>query len=241
MLDNSVEIDALNIAWKDQYKNSLDSIFENAIAMLDTSASMTWENCPFYDAMGLAIRIAEKSSLGKRIMTFSNKPTWMKFDEINTLTGFVNKIKNEANIGYNTNIYASMQMIADACVEKNLHPSVVENMFLCILSDMQIDSAIKNYNNATLNDNIKAIFHNAGCKTSYKCPYKPPIIIYWNMRTTSGFPTATNEPGCILVSGYTMDVIEELENKGPTSLQNITPWENLKNILEKPRYSKLWK
>ena len=241
MVENSVEVDALNTAWQHQCKNSLDSIFENAIAILDTSASMTWENCPFYDAMGLAIRIAEKSSLGKRIMTFSNKPSWMIFDEIDTLTGFVNKIKHEANIGCNTDIYASMQMIADACVEKDLHPSSVENMFLCILSDMQIDSAIKNYNNATLNDNIKAIFHNAGCKTSFKCPYKPPIIIYWNMRATKGFPTATNEPGCILVSGYTMDVIEELENKGPITLQKITPWENLKNILEKPRYSKLWK
>ena len=52
------------------------------IAMVDTSGSMESENSqPLYSAIGLGLRIAEKSKLGKRVLTFSAAPTWVNLDD----------------------------------------------------------------------------------------------------------------------------------------------------------------
>ena len=50
--------------------------------MVDTSGSMEDENCvPLYTAIGLGCCIAEKSKLGKRVLTFSNNPSWINLEK----------------------------------------------------------------------------------------------------------------------------------------------------------------
>ena len=49
--------------------------------MVDTSASMECDDCnPLYSAIGLGIRIAEKSKFGKRVLTFSSEPNWINLE-----------------------------------------------------------------------------------------------------------------------------------------------------------------
>lgn len=216
--------DALNLEWKAQRSNK--HTIENAIVMLDTSASMTWENCPFYDAMGLAIRIAENSSLGKRIMTFSSSPTWINLEGKDTLTEMVDTISDRANdCGMNTNLYSALKLIADACIEKDLHPDVVKDLTLYILSDMQIDNVDNTW--MTLDDRIKELFNNSGMKTSHNTPYESPTIVYWNMRSTNGFPCATNEKRIAMISGYNMSAISSIVENGKDALKEMTPWTNI--------------
>ena len=65
--------------------------------MVDTSGSMDVDNSvPLYAAIGIGIRIAENSSLGKRIMTFDSSPTWFNLDNIDKLTEAVPHIRNFA-------------------------------------------------------------------------------------------------------------------------------------------------
>lgn len=223
-------VDALNMEWKAQTSNKYS--LKNAIVMLDTSASMTWENCPLYDAMGLAIRIAENSSLGKRIMTFSSSPRWINLEGKNTLTEIVNTINNY-NSGMNTNLYAALSMIASACIDKDLHPDIVENLTLYILSDMQIDSVDHSWK--TLDDRINELFKEAGLKTSYNQPYSAPTVVYWNMRSTHGFPCATNKSRIAMVSGYNTSSIQSIIEKGPDALKEMTPWTNIVDSLDRYR------
>jgi hypothetical protein len=231
--DNDM-MDALNLEWKAQNSNKYK--IDNAIVMLDTSASMTWENCPFYDAMGLAIRIAENSSLGKRIMTFSSSPSWINLEGKETLTEMVKTINERAmDYGMNTNIYSALSMIANACVEKDLHPDIVKELTLYILSDMQIDNIDSTWN--TLDDRIKELFKTAGMKTSHNTPYEAPIIVYWNMRSTQGFPCATNEKRIAMISGYSTSAIHSIVEKGKDALKEMTPWTNIVKSLEHQRYS----
>ena len=65
------ERDLLNSQWRDN--SSQNGALGKMIAMVDTSGSMGGD--PIEAAIALGIRIAEKSILGKRIMTFSSKPT----------------------------------------------------------------------------------------------------------------------------------------------------------------------
>jgi len=237
-LDSSsyiTEIDAINLAWSQQIDEN--HYLQDFIVMCDTSASMTWENCPYYDAIGLAIRIAERSTLGKRIMTFSNNPSWINLDNKETLYDMIKEIQ-KASVGYNTNFYKALQLICDACVKNDMHPVEVSALSLIILSDMQIDTADKNW--SSMDDGIREMFSDAGKKTSHGVPYEPPTLIYWNMRTTKGFPCSTTKNNTIMVSGYSIEVISNLSTQGTKSLKEMTPWKNLEQILNQPRYNWFW-
>lgn len=228
-------VDTINLAWRDHDTPSHQ--FKDCIAMVDTSASMTWENCPFYDAIGIGLKIAECSTLGKRIMTFSSIPTWTNLEGKDTLTDMVIEV-SKGNVGMNTDIYKALNLIATACLEQDLAPSVVEDLCLVILSDMQIDSADKNWN--SLDQNLEILFHDTGLKTSHKTPYSPPTIVYWNMRNTDGFPCSTVRKNVIMVSGYSIDVLKSVFLKGPKALKDMKPWDALAMTLEANRYSWFW-
>ena len=131
--NDNVEIDAINTAWRDQ-NDANPADLSNWIALVDTSASMTWENEPLYAAIAIGFRIAERSSLGKRVMTFSASPAWVNMSEKTNLMEMMAELrKYDYSIGGSTNILSAFKKIADACVEKDLHPSSVESLVFCIL------------------------------------------------------------------------------------------------------------
>ena len=132
-------IDTINEQWKN---NALETnTLENFVAMIDTSRSMTCDNSnPLYAALGLGIRVAEKSSFGKRVMTFSAHPEWVNLDDCDTFTSMVDRVK-DCNWGMNTNFHAAMKLMLDAIVESRLPAADVKNMVLAVFSDMQIDTA----------------------------------------------------------------------------------------------------
>ena len=228
-------LDTINVAWRDH--DTPSEHLKDCIAMVDTSASMTWENCPFYDAVGIGLKIAECSTLGKRIMTFSSTPTWVNLEGMDKLTDMVIET-SKANVGMNTDIYKAFNLIATSCLEQDLSPSVVESLCLIILSDMQIDTADGNWN--SLDKNIEQLFHETGLKTSHHTQYSAPTIIYWNMRNTNGFPCSTVRQNVIMVSGYSVDVLKSVFLKGPMALKEMKPWDALAVTLNANRYSWFW-
>ena len=57
--------------------------------MVDTSGSMESDNSqPMYNAIGLGIRIAEMSKMGKRVLTFHSNPTWVNLENKDKFTGY---------------------------------------------------------------------------------------------------------------------------------------------------------
>ena len=61
-------------------------------------------------------------------------------------------------------------------------------------------------------------------KSSHEVPYAPPTLIYWNMRNTNGFPCSTTRENVIMVSGYSIDVLNSVFSKGPDALKKMKPW-----------------
>jgi len=225
------EIDILNAQWVDNSKQN--GSLGDVIVMADVSGSMSGD--PLNACIALSVRIAEKSRLGKRVLTFSSSPKWHNLDGLETFYDMVNSLRH-AEWGMNTNLYAALDMILDSIIANKLTPEEVENMILAILSDMQIDSADKNYKSVM--EGIKDKYADAGNKL-WGRPFKAPHILFWNLRSTSGFPTLSTEPNCSMMSGFSPAILNLFCEEGISALQNSTPWAMFEKSVCLERYDVL--
>ena len=224
------EKDLLNSQWRDN--SSQNGALGKMIAMVDVSGSMDGD--PMNVAISLGIRIAEKSALGKRVMTFSITPTWVNLEPYTDFISQVEVVKS-APWGMNTNFYAALDLILDAIIQNKMAPEDVEDMILVILSDMQIDEGDRS-NKESLYETMKAKYEAAGIRVNGK-GYKPPHILFWNLRSTSGFPTLSNQPNASMMSGFSPSLLNLFCDQGLTALQSCTPWSLLNKSLENERYN----
>jgi hypothetical protein len=227
--DNQAEIDLLNLQWRDS--SSQNGQLGNFIAMVDVSGSMTGD--PLYAANAIGIRIAEKSKLGKRVMTFSNKPSWVNLENDDDFVSMTAKICTDS--GLNTNFYAAMDLILNAIIQSKLSPDDVQDLVLVILSDMQLDEADK-HADMSMHDNITKRYSDAGLRL-YGKPFKPPHILMWNLRSTSGFPCLSYQTNASMMSGFSPTLLNVFCEKGLDALQSCTPWSILVECLDNRRYT----
>ena len=224
----SHEASILNAQWLDNSKQN--GALGKMIAMVDVSGSMDGE--PMNAAIALGIRVAEKSMLGKRILTFSASPTWVNLDGKDSFIEMV-QIVRHANWGMNTNFEAALKMILDAIITNKLKPEDVEDMVLAIFSDMQIDQADKH--STSLMEQIEKNYADAG-KRLWGKPFKTPHILFWNLRSTSGFPTLSTQKNASMMSGFSPALLNLFCEEGLEALQSCTPWSLLVKSLNNERY-----
>jgi len=217
---NSDEAALLNAQWIDNSKQT--GALGKMIAMVDVSGSM--EGDPMYAAIALGIRVAEKSLLGKRVMTFSAAPTWVNLDGKDTFVDMVNVVRR-ADWGMNTNFAAALKMILSAIISEKLKPEDVEDMVLVIFSDMQMDQA--DPSSKSLIDTIEQQYADAG------------HILFWNLRSTSGFPTLSTQKNSSMMSGFSPALLNLFCEEGLEALQSCTPWSLFVKGLENERYKVL--
>lgn len=233
-IKNNNLINLLNSQWKDSLK-SLDGKLGNFIAMVDTSGSMECDNCvPLYNAIGLGIRVAEKSVLGKRILSFNTKTSWISLENEENLTDMVAKIMSNP-VGMNTNLMDSLDLILSMILYRNIHPCEIPRLTLCIFSDMQVDYQYKEGISETLWESINKKYHDTGIKY-YGVPFNTPHILFWNMRSTKGFPVITKQKNVSMLSGFSLSILDIFCNKGYNNLENLNSYDILLNILKTKRY-----
>ena len=223
------EIALLNSQWRDNANQN--GALGKMIAMVDVSGSMYGD--PLDVAVALGIRIAEKSALGKRVMTFSSKPSWVNLEGYPDFVSQVQAIKH-AEWGMNTNFNAAFNTILNAIVENKMEPEDVQDLVLVILSDMQMDRA-DGTSLSTVYDNIKYKYEQAGLRVHGK-PYKPPHILFWNLKSTDGFPCLSSQPNASMISGFSPALLNLFCEQGIDALQSLTPWSLLERSLANERY-----
>jgi len=224
-----LETDLLNSQWRDN--STQTGALGKMIPMVDVSGSMSGD--PMHVAIALGIRIAEKSVIGKRVMTFSAKPTWVNLEGYKDFVEQVDHI-SKADWGMNTNLMAAFDNILDVIIENKMSPEEVQDMILVILSDMQIDAG-DSCDKTALYDAIKAKYAAAGIRV-HGVPYKPPHILFWNLRSTSGFPSLSNQPNVSMMAGFSAALLNLFCEKGLVALQSCNPWGILEQILQNERY-----
>ncbi len=222
------EKELLNSQWRD---NSAETgALEDMIAMVDVSGSMSGD--PLNAAIALGIRVAEKSRLGKRLLTFSSTPKWVNLERKNDFVSMVETVQ-QADWGMNTNFDAALNMILDAIVIAKMEPEDVEGLTLAVFSDMQMDQADRD--SSALYDRIRDKYAAAGMRIKGK-PYKPPHILFWNLRSTSGFPVLSSQQNASMMSGFSPAMLSLFCEQGINSLQACSPWSLFVKGLENERY-----
>ena len=229
---NGTEADILNQQWLNN--SSQTGALGKMIAMVDVSGSMDGD--PLHAAIALGIRVAEKSMLGKRVLTFSALPTWVNLEGYDSFVKMVNKV-NQSDFGLNTNFSKALMLILDAIVANKMDANDVEDMVLAIFSDMQIDEA-KNNSDDKMMEFIERQYSEAGMKVCGK-PYKPPHILFWNLRSTSGFPSLSLQRNASMMSGFSPALLNLFCDEGLASLQSCSPWSLLTKALSNERYNVL--
>jgi hypothetical protein len=230
--DVQTEIDLLNSQWRNNATQN--GALGPMVAMLDFSGSMDGD--PINCAMALGCRVAEKSILGKRVMSFSTNPTWHNLDECTNFVDMIRVLQN-GEVGYSTNFHGAFDRILDAIVEKKLTPDQVEGMILAIFSDMQIDTP-----NIGVPDNMESFYQSMETKYAetgiriWGKPFKPPHILFWNLRSTGGFPCLSSQRNVSMMSGFSPVLLNLFCEKGLDALQGCTPWSILVEQMNKPRY-----
>lgn len=228
--DEDYDPSLLDAMWENKGENI--NGLGNFIAMVDTSGSMeSYGAYPLYTAMGLGIRIAEKSLIGRRVMTFSNTPTWFNLPS-QSFTHNVNQLRG-ADWGMNTNFSAALTMILKAAEEANLTADDVNALTLVVLSDMQMDHA-GSYDDV-LYEHIKRQFADTGLRVSGTA-WNVPRIVFWNLRKTSGFPSKSDDERSVMISGGSDALLNDLCEEGLASLEKLNPWNQLCQMLKKSRY-----
>lgn len=226
---NQTEMDLLNSQWRDNATQTM--ALGKMIPMVDVSGSMDGD--PMHVAIALGLRIADKSILGKRIMTFSAKPSWVNLDGVDDFVSQVDIVRN-GEWGMNTNFYAALDLILNSIIQTKMEPEYVQDMILVVLSDMQMDQADRT-DIKCVYDGIEQKYAQAGVRVHGK-PYKPPHILFWNLRSTSGFPSLSNESNCSMMSGFSPALLNLFCDQGLEALQSCTPWSLLERSLENERY-----
>jgi hypothetical protein len=82
---------------------------------------------------------------------------------------------------------------------------------------------------------MKEKYEVAGIRVHGK-PYKPPHILFWNLRSTKGFPTLSNQANSSMVSGYSPALLNTFCEQGMDALLSCTPWSVLEKVLSNDRY-----
>jgi hypothetical protein len=237
---NSPIITTINEQWKDN--SSRNGKLAEFIAMCDVSGSMTANNCnPLYSAIGLSIRVAEKSALGQRIMTFAERPAWIQLGtaDSDTFVKQVAKVRS-SSWGMTTDFYAALDLIRQGIEDNKLPREVAEKMVLVVFSDMQMNDASHEMRDlsrkATLFENINQMFTKMG-ERMYGVPINPPHIVFWNLTKTTGYPALSTDKNVSMMSGFSPVLLNVFCEKGVEGLKEYTPWLTFLHALNNERYN----
>ena len=218
----------LNNAWDNlpQY----DCTEENALAVVDTSGSMTWTGGsvkPLYVAISLGLYLSEHNShpaLNNKFITFSTEPKLAepKGDSI------VDRIKNMSKAHWDgiTNLAKVFGLILHTGLANGIPDDEMPKK-IYIISDMEFDHITNRLIDSSFFQKIEMLYS--------EHRYTRPDIVFWNVNSRSGsLPVKKDQNGVVLVSGSSTHTFDMVLNS-----KNLTPEEFMKSVLEKERYQRI--
>lgn len=195
-------VDATEDAILEAQWESLPNYIEdgaNVLIMADTSGSMYGR--PMATALGLAAYFAErnKGPFADLFLTFSQEPRYVTLNRKLSLHARLEKVLDDADWGYNTNLDAAFHKILCTAVSNNLKQEDMPKA-LVVISDMEIDAGTKHtsFNMQTWKEDFS------------KYRYSLPKIVWWNVESEQNtFLSGTNED-CLFVSGQSASTFKNL-------------------------------
>jgi hypothetical protein len=210
---------------------------KNLCFMTDVSGSM--EGDPIDAAIGITIIAAAlQDQLWKRTLTFHSTPTWVDLSDISN--DYVAQMYRllDAPWGGSTNFHCALDSVLSICKNNN----ITELPDMCVLTDMQWDSAISNnytrgHNKILANFNTQMEIMKTKIETA---GFKLPKIYVWNLRNVESYAAPVDSKFIIQVSGFSTNLLRHFLEKGefPKNTENSTVL-LVKDILELNEYEHL--
>lgn len=181
-LQQEVQRKVVDGQWRTLVKSVSDAgAFQSSIAVCDVSGSMTYPvfrdgSSPMDSAIGLSLLIAavNTGSMRGQIVTFSESPSFVSFNEDHGLDKLCSAVGYARGMdwGMNTNFVRVFErLLHNAQLEKVPQAEMVKQVF--VFSDMQFDSAMGPQSWSSSFDRIKSAYADAG--------YDMPKLIFWNL------------------------------------------------------------
>jgi hypothetical protein len=204
------------------------------MVMADVSASMS--GLPMQVAVGLAILIsgAQSGALKDRWLTFSCEP----HVQINTPGASLHKLVSdamEANWGMSTDFEKAMELILRLCVDNAIPQDKIPKM-LVVITDMQWNEALGGDYGSKKTSYDAEVIQRRWRTYGYDAPH----LLFWNVRASANpvYQAKTTTKGVSMLSGFSQQILTALlEGVDLDTLEGLTPWETLKAILDRDRYS----
>lgn len=202
--------------WENQ--KCIETNDRNILVVADTSGSMlSYNGLPYASAVGLAIYTAKRNKgiFKDKFITFSSNPVLQEVRG-NTIT---DKVRNIRSIISNTDVDKVFELLLKSMKDSN---STQEDLpsHIIIISDMEFDYGV--YSKGGTNfDGWKKAFAEEG--------FELPKIIFWNVAgRTNGLPVTKNDNDVIMVSGFSVNLLENMFN-----LENFNPLDQMIQALGK--------
>ena len=184
-------------------KKHKEFLNKKAIIFCDTALSFYNNQIMTDNAMAISVLLSEISheNYKNRVISFNTDAKWINFDNCISINDKINMLKSHSKIGY-SNIYDAIEMFLQELVSNNVKKETVDELTLYFVSDFQVDINYNALNFSTLYENIMILFHEAGLRTCWKVPYNVSNIVFWNLKSTDGFPCKTYYKNCVMKSGF---------------------------------------
>ena len=197
---------------------------ENALAIVDTSASMYYVDDPLPAAVALSLGLyfAEraKGPYRNHFIQFSENPQLIEIKG-ETFADRLRYIASFCEVA-NTNLEDVFRLILNAAVRNHLPQSDLPEK-LYIISDMEFDCCIANAELSNF-ENAKRMFEMAG--------YQLPKIVFWNVASRNQQqPVKENEQGVALVSGCTPRIFSMVMDG------MLSPYDFMLSVVNTERYA----
>lgn len=199
----------------------------NALAVVDTSGSMTWHGpvFPIDVAISLGLYCAEKAKgpFAGHYISFASRPELISTEGVD----FCDKVRRvrDKSICDSTNIEGVFDLLLNTAIMNNCkQEDLPENII--IISDQEFDAARgyygRNENTRTLMENIEQKWLTRG--------YSMPNLIYWNVEARQNNIAMMPKDGVSFVSGFSPSIFQQIMS-GKTSLDLMY------EVLNQERYS----
>lgn len=197
-----------------KYWDNLENVFNNeysfnAMAIVDTSASMTWGSgniMPIDIAISLGLYCAEKANgpFHGHYISFASRPQLIPTEGVD----FVDKVKRiyRTNLCDNTNLEAAFDLVLNTAVKHNMKQEDLPQS-LIIISDMEIDHARSVYRYPDLRDvkTTMSVIRAKWTRAGYKCPN----LVYWNVDARNN-TILDDGPNVTYVSGASSAIFTQI-------------------------------
>lgn len=216
--------DILQEQWKSLVQKYKVNGCPEWVPVCDVSGSMTSGLGPVAPidvctALGILLSECLNGPFKNKIITFSESPTWHNVSE-GDLAAKKNKLMR-APWGMTTNLYKTFEMLATIAKAGNVRQDDMPG--LIIFSDMQFDSACKNYR--TNFEQAKVLFASIGHT-------RLPKIVFWNLSSKClDFPVIDSNVDVGLVSGFSPALMTGFLESG-----DLSPVGLLRKTLDSERY-----